>query len=116
MRIKSGGGYNSTQTKSGRSGWKTEPKSNAGNPAGVNQMGVSTAFKKEPILREGKGYTPQKMGDAGVAKSYFNSATSGPGSGRTIYKSGTQSPTPPAKELPKGRDVLSEYGPERSKG
>jgi len=47
--IMSGGGINSNKTVHSR-GYKTEPKAQAGNVAGVAQQGAATAFKKEPLL------------------------------------------------------------------
>src|SRR5215813_11688005 len=103
-----GGGINSNKTVQSRSGYKTEPKSNAGNVAGVGQIGLQHAFKPEPML-QGKGYEPASMPPTGV-KGTYNAATQGPGSQRTVYRSGSQSPTPPAREMPAGRDTLAEYG------
>jgi hypothetical protein len=102
-----GGGINSNKAVQSRSGGKVEPKTHAGNVAGVAQQGISTAFRKEPIT-QGKGYEPQKMGDTGIAKATYNPATSGPGSLRTTYASGSQSPTPPAREMGPGQDVFVE--------
>jgi hypothetical protein len=114
MKIKSGGGITSNKYVTSKAP-KTEPISRKASPAGVNQMGVATQFKKEPVI-SGKGYDPAKVGPTGVQKATVRPDTPGPGSGRTTYASGSQSPTPPAKEMPKGRDILSQYGPERSKG
>jgi hypothetical protein len=109
--ILSGGGIQSRQYVTSRSGVKVEPEAKAASAAGVAQQGLSTAFKKEPLF-EGRGYTPKEMAPTGIANSRFNSAASGPGSGRTIYSSGSQSPTPTARPMPPGRDTLSEYGPD----
>jgi hypothetical protein len=106
-KIVSGGGITSNRYVTTREG-KVEPKSTAISPAGVSQAGVSTAFKKENV-EQGKGYTPGPMPATGV-KGTYNSASQGPGSGRTIYGSGSQSATPQAKEMPKGRDTLAEFG------
>jgi hypothetical protein len=65
--------------RDGRAGWKTEPKSKAGNPEGVDQMGQALAFKHRPIF-EGKGYSPPGPERAAL----------GPGGGRTIHPSGSQ--------------------------
>ena len=108
-----GGGINSRQVVQSNASRKVEPTSTKINPAGVAQQGVSTAFRKSPI-EQGRGYEPSKMGPTGIANATFNSSREGPGSGRTIFKSGSQSPTPPAREMPAGRDTLSEYGPEIS--
>ena len=91
---------------------KAEPVAHKASPEGVNQMGVSTAFKKEPVI-SGRGYEPQAMPATGM-RGTFNSASQGPGSGRTVYGSGSQSPTPTAQEMPAGREILGEYGPEIS--
>jgi hypothetical protein len=111
--ILSGGGYNSRQV-SHRNEPKTEPKAKAANPAGVAQMGLSHQFKPEPML-QGKGYEPKAMGSTGIANARKGHAGPGPGGGsRTIYRSGSQSPTPPAHEMHKGREILGAYGPEIS--
>jgi hypothetical protein len=107
MKIKSGGGLNSRQVSHVRE-TKSEPVSKAVSPAGVNQMGVATQFRKEPVI-SGKGYSPAEMPATGI-KGTFNSASQGPGSGRTVYGSGSQSPTPQAKPMPEGRNTLAEYG------
>jgi hypothetical protein len=107
-----GGGISGNKVVQSRSGVKVEPKAKAANPASVAQMGLQHAFKPEPMM-QGKGYEPKAMGPTGIANATYNAATQGPGSQRTTYKSGSQSPTPPAREMPAGRDTLSEFGPER---
>ena len=104
----SGGGTN--KTVQSRSGGKVEPISKAGNLAGVGQVGLSHAFKPDPML-QGKGYEPAKMG-AVDRPSYKGPSVAAPGSNRTIYPSGFQAKTPAAKEMPAGREILSEYGPD----
>jgi hypothetical protein len=121
VKIQSGGGINSNKTVQSRSGGKVEPKTHAGNVAGVAQQGIATFFRKEP-LTQGRGYEPAPMPATGV-KGTYNSATSGPGSGRTVYRSGSpaeygpvnrgqvnRAPDPPATAP--GRDILSMYGKE----
>jgi|SRR6266498_2493095 len=105
MKMKSGGGIQYSTTKAP----KVEPVSRKASPAGSAQLGAATQFKKEPLI-QGRGYEPKPMPSTGIAKATFNSASQGPGSGRTVYGSGSQSPTPQAKEMPAGRDILSEYG------
>lgn|SRR5262249_12005969 len=107
MRIKSGGGINSNKTVQSKSGQKVEPRSRAMSPEAVGQQGASLAFARKP-LEQGAGYTPGEMGDTGIAKATYNPATSGPGSLRTTYASGSQSPTPPAREMAPGRNVFNE--------
>jgi hypothetical protein len=117
-----GGGISGNKVVQSRSGGKVEPVAHRANVAGVAQQGVSTQFEKEP-LTQGRGYEPKAMPATGVPGK-FNSAAQGPGSGRTVYGSGSQSqygpvapgqvnraPDPPATAP--GRDILSDYGPER---
>jgi hypothetical protein len=111
MRIKSGGGIQSNKVVQDRK-WKQEPISHKGSPAGVAQQGLATQFRKEPIT-SGRGYEPKAMGSTGIAGARQGHAGVGPGGGGcTIYKSGSQSPTPEAREMPAGRDTLAEYGPD----
>ena len=102
-----GGGYGSRPVSHNHAS-KTEPKSKAMSVPAAAQIGRAEQFRK-PNLEQGRGYEPGPMGPTGV-RGTFNSASQGPGSGRTIHPSGSQSPTPPAREMPKGRDTLSEYG------
>src|SRR6516165_12236919 len=100
---------------------KTEPKPRAMSPAGVAQQGMATAFKKQELY-QGPGFRGGPQQPTGVPGKY-NAATSGPGSLRTTYPSGSQtqygSPAPnavnrapdPPTTTP-GRDILSSYGPE----
>jgi hypothetical protein len=112
--ILTGGGYKSVQHKDMRAGWKTEPKPKAIDPASVSTLGMSTQFKK-PDLVSGPGYRTGPQQSTGIGNARKGPAGAGPGGmGRTIYKSGSQSPTPPAREIPKGRDTLAEFGPEIS--
>ena len=108
-----GGGYGSRQVTNSKSAQKVEPISHRGNVPGVADQGLAVQYRKSPI-EQGKGYEPAKMGSTGIANARQGHAGPGPGGGnRVIYKSGSQSPTPPAEPMPAGRDTLSEYGPER---
>jgi hypothetical protein len=110
MKIKSGGGIQSNKLVQSQK-WKQEPKAKAVNPASAAQLGRSEQFRKPP-LEQGKGYETKPMAATGIPGKY-NAATSGPGSGRTIYKSGGQSlygPVNPGIEKPAPRDILSEFG------
>ena len=112
VTIKSGGGISSNKVVQSKSGGKVEPRSTAIDPAGVSQRDVSTAFRKDPV-KVGPGYNPGKMAATGIANARQGPPGAGPGGfGRTIYKSGSQSPTPFAREMPAGRNTLAEYGPE----
>ena len=113
MKIKSGGGIQGNKVVQSKASQKVEPVAHKASPAGAAQLGMSVQFEKEK-LRSGSGYEPKAMGSTGIANARQGHAGPGPGGGgRTIYKSGSQSPTPPAREMPAGRDTLSEYGPER---
>ena len=113
VRVKSGGGISMNKVVQSRSGQKVEPKTQAGNQAGAAQTGLSHQFKPEPMF-QGKGYEPKAMGSTGIANARQGPAGAGPGGmGRTIYRSGSQGVTPPATEMPKGHDILSDYGPEK---
>ena len=105
VKVLSGGGYTSNKLVQSK-GYKTEPKSKAVDPASVSTLGVSTQFKK-PDLVSGPGYQTKPMGETG-SRGVYNSATSGPGSLRTTYKAGSQSSTPPAREMSPSRDYFNE--------
>jgi hypothetical protein len=98
---------------------KTEPRPRAINPSGVAQLGAlvgdhithkgSTGYRGEELVR-GKGYS----GPVGPTD---NVAACGVGGGRTVSKSGSQGLTGSGgAPEPKGRDILSEYGPDSSRG
>jgi len=109
MKMKSGGGYNSQVVKHSQ-GWKVEPKAKAVNPASAAQLGRAEQFRKPP-LEQGPGYTTKPQGSTGIAGARQGPAALGPGgNSRTIFKAGSQSPTPPPREMPAGRDTLAEYG------
>jgi hypothetical protein len=98
-----GGGYGSAKHKDMKAGAKVEPKARAINPTSVSTLGISTAFKK-PDLEVGSGYTTKPQPPTGIANSVKGPAGAGPGGmGRTIYKSGSQSPTPAPREMEPGR-------------
>jgi hypothetical protein len=97
-----GGGYGSDKHVEARKG-KQEPVTHKANVEGVGQVGLQHAFKPKPML-EGKGYEPSKMGPTGIANATKGPQGAGPGGmGRTIYKSGSQAPTPVAREMEPGR-------------
>jgi hypothetical protein len=107
-----GGGYGSAKHVDKKAGMKVEPKARAMSPEAAGQQGAALAFARKP-LEQGPGYTPGKQGDTGIANARKGPAGAGPGGmGRTIYASGSQSATPPARPLPAGRDTLLEFGPD----
>ena len=110
--ILSGGGINSNKTVQSKAGQKVEPKARSVSPEGIGQFGLSHQFRPKEIFNR-PGYTPQKQGGTGIANARKGHAGPGPGGGgRTIFPSGSQSPTPPAREMSPGRDTLSEFGPD----
>jgi hypothetical protein len=116
VKMISGGGLTSNKLVQSRKG-KVEPKAKAVSVEATAQQGMSTAFKKNPLYG-GKGYEPQKVGPTGVGKATVRPETPGPGSGRTTYAKGTQGlygPINPGIPKPAPRDILSEFGPEKSK-
>ena len=92
VKILTGGGYGSRNVSKVYEP-KTEPKPHAQSPAGVAQQGMAVQFPKEE-LRQGPGYRGGPEQSTGIANAKYNAATSGPGSLRTTYPSGSQSPTP----------------------
>jgi hypothetical protein len=111
MKIKSGGGISGKQVVQSQSGWKREPVPKAVSVPAAAQLGRSEQFRKPP-LEQGKGYETKPMAATGIANARKGHEGVGPGGGgRMIYKSGSQSPTPPPREMPKGRDTLAEFGP-----
>ena len=109
VKIMSGGGYTSNKLVQSK-GYKTEPVSKAMNPEAVAQQGLAAQFKKPP-LQHGQGYTPKAVGSTGIANSRQGHSGPGPGGGgRMIYKSGSQCPTPEAREMTPGHDILNDYG------
>jgi hypothetical protein len=102
MKVKSGGGITSNKYRTS-SKYKSEPIAHKASPAGAAQQGMATQFRKEP-LQAGKGYNPPGVPATGIANARQGHAGVGPGGGsRVIYGSGSQSPTPPAREMPAGR-------------
>jgi hypothetical protein len=98
-----GGGLHSKQTVH-KQAPKIEPRPHSINPKAVAEIGASQYWGQQE-LRDGKGYaTPVGISDPVAAV--------GVGGGRTIYKSGSQQGLRPARELPAGRDMLSEFGAE----
>ena len=81
-KIKSGGGI--TSNKFVQPGIRTGSPNRGTSPGAANQLGVSTAFKKEEI--DAGPALPSKLGNE-VA---LNVGAGGPGKGREVFKSGSQ--------------------------
>jgi hypothetical protein len=114
MKVKSGGGITSNKYKTSKAGQKVEPRAHRANIPAVADQGLAVQYRKAPLQQgPGSGYEPAKMGSTGIAGARQGHAGAGPGGGnRTIYKSGSQSPTPPAHGMSPGRDTLAEFGPD----
>jgi hypothetical protein len=109
-----GGGIQGSKVVQSKSAGKVEPKAKAVNPASTAQLGMSVQFKK-PNLEMGPGYTPKSQGATGIAGARQGPSGAAPGGmGRTIFPSGSQSPTPPAREMPAGRGF--DERPNKGKG
>jgi len=82
-KAKSGGGYTSNQVV--RETVRTGQPYKATSPAAADQLGQSTAFKKENV-EVGRAYTGLPLGNQ-VA---LNVGRGGPGTGRTVHHCGSQ--------------------------
>jgi hypothetical protein len=93
-------------------GIRTGSNSKGSSPAAANQLGQSTAFKKDQV-EAGRGYDGAKYGNELALNS-----KSAPGQGRQIHPCGSQGThgSVVGKTPPESRDYLSEFGPEKSKG
>jgi hypothetical protein len=111
-KARSGGGITSNKLVTTKAP-KTEPRSRAISPAAVSRIGAKqgnhatgkgTVRVVSPPLDAGRGYSAP-VGPA-------SNLAAGPGAGRAVYRTGSQSPTPAARPMAPGRDILSEFGPE----
>jgi hypothetical protein len=116
-----GGGYGSRQHV--EKPIRTGTGSRGTNPGGVGQLGQmqgshvtrgqESNYRGDP-LHSGRSFQPVKFGNE-VA---LNVGKGGCGTGRTIYKTGSQGmqgSTNPGNPRPQGRDILSSYGPDYRK-
>ena len=83
---------------------KAEPKPHRASPAGASQLGQQVAYEKDQLLSRGGGY-------ANPVGPTDNVAAVGVGGGRDIHPSGGQHGLT-TRQLPEGKDILSEFGPE----
>jgi hypothetical protein len=111
-KAKSGGGYSSNKRREVpvRTG---PPRTDVVSVEAVSELGARTAFPKPDLI---KGTAPQVRSGNDVAAS----TVCGPGGSRTIYKTGFQSLRGPVSQgegnIGAGKDILSEFGPEKSRG
>jgi hypothetical protein len=93
------------------------PNLNKVSEAGAAQLGAHlgdhvtdrSRMLSNPAARLVTGKAPDVAQGNDLAR---NVGRGGPGTGRTIYRAGTQAKTPPAVPLPRGRDTLGEFGPD----
>lgn len=110
MKKPGGGG----KSKVVHPGIKTGSASRGSSPAAAGQLGASAAFKKDQV-DFGRAYTGAPYGNQLAT----NVGRGGPGTGRTLYgQGGTQGTHGPIAGSPRppSRDVLSQFGPNKSKG
>jgi hypothetical protein len=104
-----GGGSNKFVSPNIRTGTGSKGSS----PAAAAQLGASTAFIKKDQVDAGPAYNPTKYGNEVALNS-----KSAPGQGRTTHHCGSQGtwgPVNPGNSAP-AKDILSAFGPEKSKG
>jgi len=101
---------------------RTGTGSRGTNPGGVGQLGQmqgshvtrgeESNYRGDPF-HAGRSFQPVPFGNA-VA---LNVKGGGPGTGRTIYKTGSQGQqgNPAGNPRPQGRDILSSFGPDSSR-
>jgi hypothetical protein len=121
MKSKSGGGITSRNKR--EVGFRTGKGGKATNPGYVAQLGThvgdhttghksSTGYRGE-IFHKGPAYNPSKFGNELAA-----ATKCGPGGSREVMKTGSQGTHGSVKpgKSPARRDILSEFGPESSRG
>ena len=92
---------------------RTGAGSKGSSPAAADQLGQSTAFRKDEV-DAGPAYNPTKFGNE-VA---LNVGKGGPGTGRNVMPCGSQGvhgPVNPGNSAP-AKDILSAFGPDKRKG
>ena len=125
-KARSGGGITSNKYTKSKAGGKVEPRPHAVSVETAAQQGLALGFVRKPLVA-GPGYSQGPMPATGVA-GYKKPDIAGPGSGRTIYKTGSQmqygaanpgvrdtAPDVPGASTKGARDILSAYGPERGR-
>ena len=113
-KARSGGGIRSNKVRQigNRVG---PPRTNVISPQAVTELGMATNWPRQPLV---KGTAPQVRSGNDVAAT----TVCGPGGSRTIYKSGYQDLHGKVSQGEgkiggnAGKDILSEFGPERSRG
>jgi len=103
---------------------RTGDGSHSTRPGYVSQLGNKVGDHTTDGPAKGTGYTGERMYDrrdfqpVPFGNEVALNSKSAPGQGRTIYASGsqgTQGPTAPGNPQPQQGDMLSSFGPERSR-
>ena len=108
--IGTGGGSN----KLVHPGVRTGSPRKGSSPASASQLGQSTSFKKETVEVRPAYNSGVPLGNAKA----LDVGAGGPGKGRTVHHCGSQNQwgkPDPGHSVP-ARDIISEFGPEKSKG
>ena len=117
MASKSGGG--STSRNNVRPAMRNGQPARAQNPRGVSQIGQSQG--NHSMDSSGKKLTKAvepvrgaAMPDHRLGNETAKAAGQGPGAGRTVMRSGSQTQTGPVagNVAPQGRDILNDFGPD----
>jgi len=117
MATRTGGGINSKVNVS--PSVRTGRDANKISPEGVAQIGAAVQFPRKPLVQGTGGYGVKYGNEVAL-----NVGKGGPGTGRTVHASGSQGQHGPAAQGARdtapdtpatkpGRDILSDYGPER---
>jgi hypothetical protein len=95
-------------------GVRTGSPRRGSSPAAADQLGQSTAFKKENVEVRPAYNSGVLLGNAKA----LDVGPGGAGKGRQVHHCGSQGQHGPVTGQPRteSRDILSEFGPEKSKG
>jgi hypothetical protein len=72
----------------------------------ITEKREGSGYRGEPRFGAAPHNAGQQLGNAWAA-----GVKCGVGGGATVYKSGSQHSLPPARDVPAGRDILNDYGP-----
>jgi hypothetical protein len=122
MKAKSGGGINSRVVSNKREGTREQPRTRGVSPGGVADLGsmkgshstVKGDMPFKPRAMYGEPSYPTKFGNELAT----NVGGGGCGTGRTIYKTGSQAQHGSANQgsSPARRDILGAFGPNKRIG
>jgi hypothetical protein len=108
-KARSGGGITGNKVVQSR-GVVTGTNAKGVSPQSAARIGMQVITTTGPMVVGGPISKP--LGNE-LAK---NVGAGGPGSGRTVYPTGTQSKQPVPGPMPAGRDILRDFGPDAKGG